>query len=152
MLFPNSCLEQITVPTRELRYRLLRGGWAGSRAPCHGARRESRSVPGRNWGALEVPACYVSMLEKPPQSTVVPKRYRHLSKRYRSGARPVQLYRLPCGPKGIKAWIKGARQVHLGSGVHQEVNITILHDHMAPVQLYSPPHQVLTNCVRTNRL
>ena len=35
-------LEQITVPTRELRYRLLRGGWAGSRAHCHGARRESR--------------------------------------------------------------------------------------------------------------
>ena len=29
--------------------------------------RKQRSVPGRNWGVLEVPACYVSMLERPPQ-------------------------------------------------------------------------------------
>ena len=29
--------------------------------------RKADWVPGRNWGVLEVPACYVSMLERPPQ-------------------------------------------------------------------------------------
>ena len=38
-----------------------------SRAHCHGARKKADRVPGRNWGVLEVPACYVSMLERPPQ-------------------------------------------------------------------------------------
>ena len=38
-----------------------------SRAHCHGARKRKQIGPGRNWGVLEVPACYVSMLERPPQ-------------------------------------------------------------------------------------
>ena len=38
-----------------------------SRAHCQAHTEKADLVPGRNWGALEVPACYVSMLERPPQ-------------------------------------------------------------------------------------
>ena len=127
MLFPNSCLEQITVPTRELRYRLLRGGWAGSRAHCHGARKKADRVPGRNWGVLEVPACYVSILERPPQEC------RRGTATYIKGIKAVPG---PC---------RGAPQGDQGcpscTWAHQGVNITYP---TRPWPLYSPPHQVLS--------
>ena len=79
--------------------------------------RKQRSVPGRNWGALEVPACYVSMLLARKATTVVPKRYRHLSKVSK---------RCPARTVGHPKVIKGARHV---PGPIRELTSLILHDH-----------------------
>ena len=63
-------------------------------------------------------------------TTVVPKRYRHLSKVPK---------RCPARTVGHPNVIKGARHV---PGPIRELTSLILHDHAWP--LYSPPHQVLS--------